>query len=633
MLFLLACLDYKLNNGETTVGTFDGDTAVPCPPNFPECRDSDSSTIPESDPPDPQDCEVQNVLGTTVPIVEECEGSGTITVTDPWNIVVDWQWQGLSTDSSVQDVITVPIIGNLTDDNGDGRIDESDSPDIMTVASRDSDFTNGTLVILDGTTGAEIWTKSGYNAAAGGVIADVDGDGVSDVVVQNSAMKWVALAADGTVLWTTSSPGSNGYPQATVADLDEDGDVEVLADNQIIDGQTGSIQATLTGASCPYRIPAVGDLDQDGKQEISLCNNVYDYRGNLLWSAPFTGTYGHWAAIFDFDGDSDGEIGMMGSGRYAVFDPDGTTLASANVNSAQPGPPCVADFDGDGESEIAWASSGTFSMYELDGTVIWTEAVDDSSGLAACSGYDINGDGAYEVLFADQDKMFVFDGPTGAVQYENNGHASGTLWEYPAVADIDHDGSAEIVIGSNNYGFPGWGGITVFGHVSNGWPRSGSTWAVHDFAVTNVNPDGTVPTVPVPSWQAYNVYRARPAVDNPAGLDLNVSLADLCVASCTDGPIKIAVQVSNQGAVDVDAGIAWAFYKNDGGTLTVVTTGTLPAILAGHSIDSFEISVLPTDIGDQGFIVAVDDDGTGQDVALECDESNNQIVYGDPLCR
>ena len=85
-----------------------------------------------------------------------------------------------------------------------------------------------------------------------------------------------------------------------------------------------------------------------------------------------------------------------------------------------------------------------------------------------------------------------------------------------SVADIDNDGSAEIVIGSNNYWMSGWSGITVFGHNGSGWMKSGPTWHTHDFAVTNINPDGSVPATPTPWWQVYNVYRARPAVDTAA---------------------------------------------------------------------------------------------------------------------
>ena len=93
---------------------------------------------------------------------------------------------------------------------------------------------------------------------------------------------------------------------------------------------------------------------------------------------------------------------MVGAGWLGIYDPDGTELFKTNAGTGQPGPPCVADFDGDDVAEIAWASSSQFNMFELDGTLLWTQTITDASGLAGCSGYDVNGDGAYEVLFADE---------------------------------------------------------------------------------------------------------------------------------------------------------------------------------------------------------------------------------------
>ena len=120
------------------------------------------------------------------------------------------------------------------------------------------------------------------------------------------------------------------------------------------------------------------------------------------------GDYGHWAAILNYDGDIQGEVAMVGAGYLGFYDPDGTELYKTNAGTGQPGPPCVADFDGDGDAEIAWASSSLFNMFELDGSIRWTASITDASGLASCSGYDIDGDGAYEALFADENQFYIF---------------------------------------------------------------------------------------------------------------------------------------------------------------------------------------------------------------------------------
>jgi len=631
-LWLSACTEYELE------GTKDGEEPAPPDTSTEPVDTADSSEGPPVDTADSAglpDCDVAVASACEVEIQSECTaGSWAGTVTDPWDVVVEWNYSGLSSDSSVHNAITAPLVGNLTDDDGDGDVDQDDTPDVVTVVCESSRFIVGTLVALDGATGVELWTRSDFNASAGGVLADIDNDGVTDVVAFDTSNHVVALDADGNELWRSSDSTKASEPQATVADLDGDGTPEIIADDLVLAGPTGTLLYKLVLESgIRYRMPAVGDIDLDGVQEIILGDGVFNgSTGTREWSASLTGGRGHWAAILDFDGDPEGEVAMVAAGSLHIYDPDGTLLVSSSVGSTRPGPPCVADFDGDGTVEIAWASTGEFNLCELDGTVVWSQIVDDSSGLAACSGYDFDADGAYEILYADQEQVYIFDGATGTVRFSTGDHSSGTLWEFPVVADVDNDGSAEIIYTSNDYGITGGRGVTVLGHGGSGWPRSGPTWHVHDFAVTNIDPDGHVPAVPDPPWQVHNVYRARPAVDGPDLPNLSVHMPDMCVASCEQGPIKLSFQVFNQGAADVGAGVPWALYMVDGGVATAVRTGTLDALAAGTGLEGFVVELTPEELGDGGFIMAMDDDGTGQAVLDECDEGDNRFVYEDSVC-
>jgi hypothetical protein len=155
---------------------------------------------------------------------------------------------------------------------------------------------------------------------------------------------------------------------------------------------------------------------------------------------------------------------------------------------------------------------------------------------------------------------------------------------------------------------------------------------VHDFAITNINPDGSVPAEPEPFWTKYNVYRARVAADDPSTADLIVNITDVCLMDCTYGPVKMAVQVSNQGGLDIDAGTPLAIYANDGDTLRLVATYSLPAIPAGSRLAGVEFDLLPADIGTYGWVVRVDDDGTGADDINECNEDNNEDRFTDVAC-
>lgn len=253
--------------------------------------------------------------------------------------------------------------------------------------------------------------------------------------------------------------------------------------------------------------------------------------------------------------------------------------------------------------EIAVPAGSQLSLIEIDGTVDRSLPIDDSSGIAGCSGYDVDGDGAYEVLYADQTSFWIVDGPTGAVRFTSPAHNSGTLWEYPVTADVDGDGAAEIVV-ANNSGTSL--GLTVFGHAAGEWAISGATWPTHDFAMTNVNGDGSVPTSPEAPWSVYNVFRARPQFDEPAGRDLAVSIADVCIADCVYGPVTVAVQVSNPGSRTVRAGAVVELYGDDTTGAVQLATLVLPEVPAGESLDGVTVDVDPALVGDRGFYVILD---------------------------
>lgn len=611
---LLACSDYRLNPEKDDAGPPLEETAAVADSGG-GGDDTQDSKIPVEDP---EDCEVSVAPEGSVSENAACESTGG-PVTDPFNLTIELSYNAGSYGATV-----TPVVGNLTDDDGDGDVDELDVPDIAF-----STLYNNTLVAISGADGALIFEVGIVLGTAGVAIADVDADGAPEVIAIDNKRRAIAVDSTGAIEWTSAALAISTFAQPTVADLDGDGRPEVIADSAIVNGEDGSLVAELQGVTPTNRTPVVADLDQDGQQEIILGEHVFDATGALLWTTAAKGM-GAFAAVADVDGDIGGELYVVSKGDALLYDDDGDLLKKASLPGVQPnpGPPCAADFDGDGEVELVVPTGTTLAAFNSKLTNLWEVPMQDTSGSAGCAGYDLDGDGAYEVLIADEVALRILDGATGATLYESFSHSSGTYWEYPVVADVDLDGSAEIVFVSNNALI----NVKVIGHAGDGWPRSGPTWGVHDFAVTNLNPDGSVPVTPEASWQKYNVFRARPAVDDPSAADLTVSYDDLCVADCNNGPIKISFQVANKGAIDVEAGTPWAFYKVDGEAVTLVKTGTLDAIPAGTALQGFALELVPGDIGVNGFLFTVDDDGAGGSLHSECDEDNNTVVWVDRIC-
>lgn len=612
ILGALACSDYNFKPApDPNVGT---DTGTPNTGTTP--TDGGSTTIPNE-----EDCEVDSASPGTVTIDKTCT-SPDLEISDPWNVAIEWQY----TVRTGSGVIVMPAVGNLTDDNGDGVVDENDQPDIVFTT-----WSSNTLVALHGDGSGTIFETSGFDGNAGVAIADVDNDGFPEVIAGTTDKRVAAVDRTGAIEWRSAAFSWQYYPQPVVADLEGDGDVEIVMDIAVVEGSGGATVATLSGISSSWRAPVTADLDADGFQEILLAENVYDHRGVRKWSVSRTGD-STFQAVADIDGDAGGETFWVSGSQLHIHDHDGTLIRTVSLNSSstRPGPPAVADFDGDGSVEVAVPASTRLEMFEVDGTRKWQATIQDSSGIAGVSGYDINGDGIYEVLYADEVQLRIFDGATGTQLYANSSHTSGTVWEYPVVADVDNDGSAEIVIASNG---SIWKGVTILGHSGDGWAKSGTTWPVHDWAMTQVDDDGSVPSPAARSWDVYNVFRARPTIDD-AAIDLVAELVDTCFAGCeADSVVKITVQVGNTGGLESEPALPVALYAVDGpDRATLLEVKTLPRSLdPGTSSASLLFETTFGQMGRDGYMIRADDDGT-EGVQTECDESNNEAYVDDWPC-
>ena len=197
---------------------------------------------------------------------------------------------------------------------------------------------------------------------------------------------------------------------------------------------------------------------------------------------------------------------MVGNQTATIYDTDCTVLnAWALQGGGTGGPPTIADYDGDQAPEIGLVDAATYTVYEPDGSVLWSAPVTDMSSHATGSlVFDFEGDGLPEVVYADELSLWVFDGRSGTVRLQDAAHNSRTLHEYPTVADIDGDGSAEIIVinGGSHYNEPTTG-IFVIGSETNGWQRGRQVWNQHAYNIVNINEDLSIPIQPLTNWPTY----------------------------------------------------------------------------------------------------------------------------------
>jgi hypothetical protein len=583
------------------------------------------------------ECTVDEAAAGEVPVDDTCTAPANV-VSDPWDVGIEWQWSSWSGNPDLAQVIAVPVVGNLVDTNADSVVDERDTPNIVVVAFSYSD-SSSRLVVLDGASGAEQWAVGGVSPYGGIALADVDGDGWTDVLAVDNSGRPVAYRGDGSLLWQSTAAISTSYysyPQVAVADLDADGVPEVLVQEIVVDGATGALELSGLGpsSSVPYWIPTAADLDQDGDQELIHGDRVYDSNGNLLWQAPFSGTYGHWAAVLDYDGDPEAEIAMIGGGYLGIYEADGTERVRTALGASQPGAPCVADFDGDGAPEIGVAGRSNYTVFDTDGTKLWERVTQDaSSGNTGSAVFDFEGDGVADVVYADETRLWVFDGVSGTVKLESTEHSNGTWTEYSIIADVDADGQAEIVVPNTSSHL----GFYVFGDADNSWQEGRRIWNQHAYHITNVNDDGTIPTNPDLNWLTYNNFRSGDVTAGQDGeyADLLVEVPRVCLDDCDEGTLVVYVQVGNKGYLDAEGGTTVVLYGelDDGTEVELARQDVTTSILSGTVEDAIRFDIGVSAFNPVRVWATVDGGNDAEDGAYdECDETNNEAIWLENLC-
>jgi hypothetical protein len=368
------------------------------------------------------------------------------TALDEFNFTEKWYHPG-----SVYGPVNVV---QLTDDNHDGAIDAYDDPDLVFSE-------NGNLTALDGKSGNVLWVSQGVVVSNLGspASADIDGDGMVEIViVNNNRTKLHAFEHDGRLKWSANtSPTQSDEPRdaVAIADIDHDGDVEIIHGRRAYD-HTGKLLWEGTGdygGETTYgTLPIIVDLDGQGAMEIVAGRTVYRANGSILWHRADLPAVGGFTAIGNFNQDENPEIVLVTGGKVYLLDNLGKTIWGPVTlpGGGNGGAPTVGDFDGDGQPEIGIAGATRYVVLETNGAVKWTSPTQDaSSHRTGSSLFDFNLDGKAEVAYADELYLRIYDGATGNILKQQR-VGSGTTLEYPVIADIDADGKAEIVVGSNN---------------------------------------------------------------------------------------------------------------------------------------------------------------------------------------
>jgi len=360
--------------------------------------------------------------------------------------------------------------------------DLDDDGDLEVVAQGMSSHSKVYIWHHDGSAFSPNWPQSvqtSFQAKASPAIGDVDGDGSLEIVtvfnhwgdpyptMETVLYCWeldgsladgewpvVLSVAEQTYAWATPSLG----------DIDRDGDLDIV---QLVTDWSGSLELHVLdegGSYLPgwpliyedkriaFSAPALADLDGNGRIEIVLPSTwpallyVFDSEGNDYnenWPKSLPGSVGPSPAIADVDGDGDLEIIIIRNDSM-VYVLQHDTAADLPGWPQRVGnwtmfyfhvSPLVADIDGDDRPEVIAASST-------------------KEGEEHAKAYAFHWDGS---LVSGWPKMMLGD----FLLVNSTG----------AVADLDSDGDAELVVAAPDGRIYAWDQEGTYNPDLQEWPQ------------------------------------------------------------------------------------------------------------------------------------------------------------------
>ena len=356
----------------------------------------------------------------------------------------------------------------------------------------------------------------------------------------------ISLANSGVPVWVSNENYNTGYDDFSVsigfADFNGDGHPEVYVRNKIFNGETGVLLATAQGGnnqadsyshnshtnhnklSCPLAFDICGDT----RQELILGNEIYDVvitnpngtAGNRVTLTksitPPNGIIndGHvQVADFNLDGhpdilisnrDAEGSTGTVPFYVWDVFNNRTSLPIQLETHFTGKSVPLIADFDHDGFVELlidcCHENDKGLRAYRFNPATngfsfLWSLPIDEDSYSNTATLFDFNADGKNELVYTDNRFLSIYDlSTTPPTELSKIDCGEISIMQVPIVADVDDDGSAEIIVTGKAGGYMQANTmLKVYKSSTEPWRPARKVWNQYMYHATNVNEDLTIP--------------------------------------------------------------------------------------------------------------------------------------------
>ncbi len=543
-----------------------------------------------------------------------------------------------------------------------GDLDRDGFPEVITLNS-----VTDKLYILDGRNGSIKKTITpGYDVQREAVIANLNNDNCAEIFIYGiigGKHNIISYDCNFNELWRTQIRGSVGTTSGDpvhygLADFDGDGKVELYAKDMVLDAQTGTI---IVASATDWRYvnggPVAVDLMGTSDLELVIGCNIYQVNlgtrtagsGSLTLlknrteyqtrSSPNVVNY-HTTSVADYN--QDGFIDVIATGSYKANDNSTAffwdvhnnvltvyndyqagnfTIAGCNGSTSDyyktgwylgMGRINIGDIDGDGKLNATFVSGKYLYALKDDFTLFWRKDVkEETSGYTGCTLFDFNGDGSSEVVYRDENYLYIINGIDGSTNTQQT-CISRTNREYPIVADVNADGATELCVTcgfndalaqanfcSNTYYENGQ--VRAFQSASQPWVPARKLWNQHGYFNVNVNDDLTIPKRQQNPDAIFSSGSCTTGPNRPLNSFLNqapflnskgcpiYAAPDLAYIAnsfkitpptCPDQNFTVSFQFTNQGDVAVNASVPVTFYSGDPTLAGAVKLNTITIALS-----------------------------------------------------
>jgi hypothetical protein len=345
-------------------------------------------------------------------------------------------------------------------------------------------------------------------------LADLDGNGLTDIVVADGAanrVTWIRQAPAGTFTEQLLAEIA-GPAHVQPVDLDRDGDLDIAVASMGVlfpnnakigsvivlenDGRQSFTKRVLIDQVARVSDVRAGDLDGDGDLDLSVAQFGYD-QGETRWME----NLGGWrfeshvlqtlsgainAEIADVDGDRDLDIVSLVSQEWEeiyVFVNDGhgafspTRVFGASNEDFGSSWISLADLDRDGDADVIYSNGDAFDYAPPTGRgwngLQWLEnrgdvrfvyhRIGDFSGASSPQAADLDGDGDTDIAVVSAYNNWEQPDAQSLAWFENDGKMGFTLHPLAtspthlitlAIGNIDGDSRPDLVTGGMHMSYP-----------------------------------------------------------------------------------------------------------------------------------------------------------------------------------